>query len=57
MKKTGDGSMSKSDKSENKKPYRTPRLTVYGDIREITQAVGKRGQKDGGAKGATMIKT
>jgi hypothetical protein len=31
-----------------KKPYASPRLDVYGDIREITDAVGRTGMKDGG---------
>ena len=29
-----------------KKPYNTPRLTVHGEIREITQNVNKKGRKD-----------
>ena len=39
-------------KSESiKKPYETPELSVYGDIREITQsATGKSGD-DGATKG------
>jgi hypothetical protein len=31
-----------------KKSYRKPRLIIYGDIREITQAVGITGNSDGG---------
>lgn len=31
-----------------KKPYETPRLEVYGDIREIAKAVGTTGAGDGG---------
>ena len=30
-----------------KKPYETPRLEVYGDIREIARAAGVRGMMDG----------
>ena len=30
-----------------KKPYETPRLEVYGDIREIAKAVGVMGMMDG----------
>ena len=30
------------------KPYRKPKLVVYGDIRAITQAVGMSGAMDGG---------
>jgi hypothetical protein len=32
-----------------KKPYNRPQLQVYGDLREITQTVGKTGQTDGGS--------
>jgi hypothetical protein len=31
-----------------KKPYVTPKLTVYGTVRELTQQVGRRGKPDGG---------
>ena len=31
-----------------KKPYAEPQLLVYGDIREITQAVGGMGNSDNG---------
>jgi hypothetical protein len=31
-----------------KKPYQTPRLDVYGDIRKITQTAGNTGNADGG---------
>ena len=40
---------------QGKKPFQTPKLSVYGDIREITQTVGKVGMADGG-KGS-MSKT
>ena len=30
-----------------KKPYETPRLEVYGDIREIARAAGSMGMMDG----------
>ncbi len=33
--------------SGQKHPYNPPRLTVYGDARELTQAVGRKGKKDG----------
>ena len=34
----------------SKKPYSVPRLRVYGDIREITKAMGgTTGMNDGGA--------
>ena len=31
-----------------KKPYESPRLDVYGDIREIARSVGMMGKRDGG---------
>jgi hypothetical protein len=30
-----------------RKPYRKPRLIIYGDIREITQTLGTMGMDDG----------
>ena len=30
------------------KPYTTPQLITYGDLRAITQAVGMMGNNDGG---------
>ena len=41
--------------AERKQPYRTPRLTVYGDIRALTQKGGKR--NDGGGKPKTRTGT
>jgi len=32
--------MSERSKSEGKQPYSTPRLTVYGDLREVTLVKG-----------------
>ena len=38
-----------TDPDQVKKPYSTPRLQLYGDIREITKAVGGVSQTaDGG---------
>ena len=37
-----------------KKPYRAPRLTVYGDLRTITKAKGGT-SNDGGGKAATKV--
>lgn len=31
-----------------KKPYESPKLLVYGDLAQMTQAVGRKGQPDGG---------
>ncbi|HEX6250794.1 MAG TPA: lasso peptide [Gemmatimonadaceae bacterium] len=36
----------------NQSVYSTPKLITYGDVREITQAVGNMGTDDGGG-GAT----
>lgn len=32
-----------------KKPYAPPRLEIYGNIHQITRAVGSNGMGDGGA--------
>ncbi|HKY23498.1 MAG TPA: hypothetical protein VJM31_19940 [Vicinamibacterales bacterium] len=34
-----------------KRPYQTPRLDVYGDIREVTDSVGMKSMKADGATG------
>jgi hypothetical protein len=39
---------SSAQDSRIKKPYETPQLVVYGDIREITNAAGRMGTPDGG---------
>ena len=44
--------MHSQDKGSTKKPYAAPQVFVYGDIREVTRAVGNKGAGDGG-KGAT----
>jgi hypothetical protein len=31
-----------------KKPYRPPKLIIYGDVRQLTRAVSKNVAKDGG---------
>jgi hypothetical protein len=36
------------DKSQSKKVYKQPELQVYGNLREITQAVSNKGTLDGG---------
>lgn len=38
--------MAKPVKREPKRPYTKPTLTVYGTVRELTQQVGNRGQRD-----------
>ena len=35
------------DQRKAKKPYRTPRLETYGDLRKITNAVGAHAKPDG----------
>ncbi|MDH3444333.1 MAG: hypothetical protein OEN50_10450 [Deltaproteobacteria bacterium] len=34
-----------------KKPYHAPEFFTYGDIREITKAIGMNGASDGGGGG------
>ncbi len=48
----------KTDKKESnpqsegmKKPYHAPEFFTYGDIREITKAIGMNGASDGGGGG------
>jgi hypothetical protein len=43
-------------KPQPKKPFSEPHLVVYGDIQEVTQAIGKVGAADGGTK-ANKTKT
>jgi hypothetical protein len=31
-----------------KKPYQSPKLLVYGDLTQMTQAAGKKSRPDGG---------
>jgi hypothetical protein len=40
--------MLKPVKRDNKKPYSSPIITVYGTVRELTQKVGLRRTSDGG---------
>ena len=40
-----------------KKPYHTPEVIVYGDIREITRNAGSKGADDGGGGAAAGPKT
>ena len=40
--------MSSQAKDTAKKTYTAPELVVYGDVRELTLAVGQRGADDGG---------
>lgn len=36
------------DPAQKKKPYTTPRLEVYGDLKKITKNVGPHGASDNG---------
>lgn len=47
--------MDKPEKADSKKAYSSPRLTVYGTVRDLTRDVGRHGAKDGGA--APTIRT
>jgi hypothetical protein len=38
--------MLKPVKRDNKKPYSSPIITVYGTVQELTQKIGIRGNKD-----------
>jgi hypothetical protein len=40
--------MLKPVKRDNKKPYSSPIITVYGTVRELTQKVGLNRNNDGG---------
>ncbi|HKN23261.1 MAG TPA: lasso peptide [Candidatus Acidoferrum sp.] len=40
-----------SEKLEKKKPYQSPKLLVYGNLTEMTQAVGRKHRSDGGKTG------
>ena len=37
--------MVKPVKRDNKKPYSSPVITVYGTVQELTQTVGLRGKR------------
>jgi hypothetical protein len=41
----------------DKKPYRPPRLTVYGDLREITKATATSGNVMDMVSGNPMLKS
>lgn len=47
---TSDHPSTKTEQTEPRKPYNAPELVQYGNIREITKAVGGvDGMNDGGA--------
>lgn len=37
-----------SSNGSAKQPYNSPKMKEYGDLREITMAIGTRGNSDGG---------
>lgn len=45
--------MTSDDKKQQKAPYHSPVIEVYGDIRTITQAIGNMGVALDGGTGAT----
>jgi hypothetical protein len=44
-----------SEKPEKKKPYQAPKLLVYGNLTEMTQAAGRKSRIDGGKKGTNRF--
>ena len=42
---------------ETKKPYHTPEVIVYGNIRDITKNIGSKGALDGGGGAGAGPKT
>lgn len=48
---------STSEKESNKRPYQSPQIFSYGNIREVTRNVGSKGALDGGGGAAAGPKT
>jgi hypothetical protein len=48
---------SSEGRAPTKKPYRSPQLRVYGNIRDITQAAGLTSRRDGQGGGAMGFKS
>jgi len=40
-----------SEALAKKKPYQSPKLLVYGDLVQMTKAVGRKAKKDGATSG------
>jgi hypothetical protein len=40
-----------SEKLDQKKPYQAPKLLVYGNLTDMTNAVGRSGKSDRGIHG------
>lgn len=47
--------MSEDHQKATKKPYVTPTLTTYGDVRKLTEAAGNLGNSDGGVNPGHMM--
>jgi hypothetical protein len=45
------------ENGETKKPYFTPQLQIYGDLREITKSVAATGVMDGATGGGQNMFT
>lgn len=43
--------MSNSDGARKRKPYVAPVLTMHGEVKEVTRAVGRGGSTDGKVTG------
>jgi hypothetical protein len=46
-------SIQSAEENPTRKSYRSPHVSIYGDIREITKNVGMNGNPDGATKGNT----
>ena len=46
-----------AEKRPDKKPYESPRLRVYGTIRDVTQGLGSNSARDGQGGGAMGFKS
>jgi hypothetical protein len=57
MKPKAKPSRPQKSASRPRRPYRTPRLTTYGDVRRLTDAVDTAGLADGGGAYSGMTKT
>ena len=52
-----DDTVAEDKQQQAEKTYREPRLVVYGDVRQITENVGPKGNLDGGGGAAAGPKT
>lgn len=44
--------MKQASKELTRKPYQPPKLHVYGNLAEMTKALGNKGKRDGGGSPA-----